>query len=488
MKHKNFAKGIATCLTLAMIIGCIPKTTYSSAEETGNSSETVVPDNATGSAVSTPTPTATTEVTASPTADASATPTATATSTPVDDLLAYKLSAPTLTVRAGANRIRLSWTKVTGAQGYYIYGRTASEAAYTLMDTVKSGATTEYTKTSLTNGVTYYYRIAAYHTVGGTVVESDLSTAVSATPVSVAATSKTAKKYSTKAKFTSSPAYKTYKKMKSALNYSKSFAIPGMKTTNVGGFANTTMVPQGMCLAGSYFLISAYDYKKADYSVIYVVSRSSKSYITTIVLPSKAKVGGLAYDGTNVWVSKGKAVASFPYQVVVDAVNAGTAYTTLSNYRSVVALDSTASFMGYNNGVLWIGTFSQSSSTMKGYSLTNKETLPSLVPSYTMSVPSKTQGITFNSDGTMVLTRSYRTKKANSGYISQIRTYKPSPASASGKVLKNTALKVTTMPPMIEGVAIYGTYTYALFSSSYYKSCKYPVDRVLALKTNKLVE
>lgn len=187
-----------------------------------------------------------------------------------------------------------------------------------------------------------------------------------------------------------------------------------------------------MCLAGSYFLISAYDYKKTDYSVIYVVSRSSKSYITSIILPSKAKVGGLAYDGTNVWVSKGKAVASFPYQVVVDAVNAGTAYT--------------------------------------------------------MSVPGKTQGITFNSDSTMILTRSYRTKKAKSGYISQVRTYKPSPAAASGKVLKNTALKVTTMPPMIEGMAVYGTYTYALFSSGYYKSCKYPVDRVLALKINKLIE
>ena len=144
--------------------------------------------------------------------------------------------------------------------------------------------------------------------------------------------------------------------------------------------------------------------------------------------------------------------------------------------------------MGYNNGVLWVGSFSQSNSMMRGYSLSNKDTIPSLIPSYTMSVPGKTQGITFNSDGTMILTRSYRTKKAKSGYISQVRTYKPSLAAASGKVLKNTALKVTTMPPMIEGMAVYGTYTYALFSSSYYKSCKYPVDRVLALKINKLIE
>ena len=55
-------------------------------------------------------------------------------------------------------------------------------------------------------------------------------------------------------------------------------------------------------------------------------------------------------------------------------------------------------------------------------------------------------------------------------------------------MLKNAALKVTTMPPMVEGLAVYGTYTYALFSSGYYTSCKYPVDRVIAMKTSKLVE
>ncbi len=486
----NFAKGIATCLTLAMILGNLPEVSSVMAETGTPATEAVTPDTSSGSAVNTDTPTTTPTVT--PTETATVTPTATPTVTPTvtPDMSAYRLPATTLKARGGASRVRLSWSKASGAEGYYIYTRTAADAAYTLMATVKDAAATEYTKTSLVNGTTYYYRIAAYRTVNGVVVEGDLSVAVSATPVSVSATSKAAKKYSTKAKFKASPAYKTYKKTKAAMNYNKSFAIPGMKTTNAGGFACTTMVPQGMCLAGSYFLISAYDYKKEDSSVIYVVSRASKSYITTIVLPSKAKVGGLAFDGTNVWVSKGKAVASFPYSVVTDAVNAGTSYTVLNSYRNVCALDSTASYMGYYNGVLWIGSFSQSTSTMKGYKLNNTQTLPSLVPAYTMSVPSKTQGITFSSDGTMILTRSYRTKKAKSGYISQMRTYRPSFAQAngSGKVLKNTALKKTTLPPMSEGVAIYGTYTYVLFSSSYYKSCKYPVDRVLALKTNKLIE
>ena len=483
MKKKTWMKYIAGCLTLALFVTMVPMQAAANTEKQGG---TGTPGTASGGAASIATPTPTATASATPTATASATPAATATVNPT----LYELDAPTVTARGGSNRVMLSWNKVTGASGYYIYSRKSSESVYQQTAVVKGADTVSYLIKSLPQNTTYYYRVAAYCEVSGTQIEGKLSTAVSAKTAAVSATSKGAKKYSTKAAFTKSPAYKTYKKMRSAMNYNKSFAIPGMKTTNVAGFSCTTMVPQGLCLAGSYFLITAYDYKKELNSVVYVVSRSSKSYITTIVLPSKAKVGGIAYDGTNVWISKGKAVASFPYSVVTNAVNAGTSYTELAAYKSVSALDSTASFMGYYNNVLWIGTFRQATSTMKGYQVNNKATLPSLSPAYTMDVPSKTQGITFDSAGTMILTRSYRTKKAKSGYISQLRTYKPSFASpkSNGKVLKNTAMKVTTMPPMVKGAAVYGTYTYALFSSSYYKSCKYPVDRVIAMKESKLVE
>lgn len=190
----------------------------------------------------------------------------------------------------------------------------------------------------------------------------------------------------------------------------------------------------------------------------------------------------------NVWVSKGTSVASFPYTVITDAVNGGSSYTELAAYNSVHKVNGTASFMGYYNGTLWVGSFKQTSSSMVGYTV-GKTTVPTLSAKYTMAVPAKTQGITFNSDGTLLLTRSYRTAKSKSGYISQIRTYIPSYSAvgASGNIKKNTARAVTTLPPMVEGVAVYGTYTYTLFSSTYYKSCKYPMDRVIAMKTNKLL-
>lgn len=469
MRKKTTAKAMAMCLTLAMVVGALPQTGMPkarAAETTGTTQSDGDSQVASGGGITvTPTP------------------------TPEADLEQYKPAAPTIELRGGSKRVRVTWKKVDGADGYYIYSRPSTDSAYTKTDTISDGTVTTYDKKSLLQNTTYYFRMTAYKNVNGTIVESDLSAATSAKTAAVSATSKTAKKYSTKTSFTKSPAYKTYKKMRTYMSYTRSFAIPGMKTTNVAGFQCTSMVPQAICHAGSYLLISAYDSKGVDYSVIYVVSKAAKSYVTTIVLPSKAKVGGMAYDGMNIWISKGTSVASFPYSVVTDAVNSGASYKTLANYSTVSKVNGTASYMGYYNNVLWVGSFSQSSSTMYGYSIADKTKAPSLQQTYTMTVPSKTQGITFDSDGKMILTRSYRTKKAKSGYISQIRTYYPSYSNAgtTGKVLKNTALAVTTMPPMVEGVAIYGTYTYALFSSSHYTSCKYPVDRVIALKTSKLI-
>ncbi len=420
----------------------------------------------------------------------SAAPTVTPSSTPVADYSAYKPAVPTVSARGGSKRVRLTWNAVANADGYYIYSRPSTSSAYQKTDTVAGKDVTEYVKKSLTQGVTYYFRVSAYTVVNKTIVEGDLSAAVSATTASVAKTSTAAKKYKTKENFQKSPAYTTYKKMKSYMKYSKSFAIPGMKNTNVAGFANTSMVPQGICLAGSYLLISAYDYNGTDYSVIYVVNKSAKTYVTSIVLPSKAKVGGLAYDGKNVWVSKGSSVGCFPYSVVTSAATSGSAFTELKAYTSICKVDTTAGFLGYYDGILWVGkTNNSAKSTMYGYSISNSATLPSLQQTYTMTVPSKTQGITFESDGTLILSRSYRTKKSKSGYISKIKTFSPSynTAVTGGQIKKNSAREVTTMPPMVQGVAIYGSYTYTLFSSSYYSSCKYPVDRVIALKTSNLI-
>ena len=68
-----------------------------------------------------------------------------------------------------------------------------------------------------------------------------------------------------------------------------------------------------MTFAGSYLLVSAYDSKRIDNSVVYVMSRSSKKLLTTVVLPNKTHAGGLAYDGRNLWICQSTYLRSISF-------------------------------------------------------------------------------------------------------------------------------------------------------------------------------
>ena len=74
---------------------------------------------------------------------------------------ATTLSAPSgLTANGGANQITLDWTAVSGASSYTVFwdnttGVSSSSTAIT------SVSTDNYTHSSLDNGTTYYYKVAA---------------------------------------------------------------------------------------------------------------------------------------------------------------------------------------------------------------------------------------------------------------------------------------------------------------------------------------
>jgi endoglucanase len=89
-------------------------------------------------------------------------------------------AAPTeLAATAGNAQVALTWTASSGAASYNVYrGTTAGGEATT---PIATGITsTSYTSTGLTNGTTYYYKVAAVNSAG----TSPLSSEVSATPKS----------------------------------------------------------------------------------------------------------------------------------------------------------------------------------------------------------------------------------------------------------------------------------------------------------------
>jgi fibronectin type 3 domain-containing protein len=81
--------------------------------------------------------------------------------------------------RLSSTSIKLTWSSVTGANGYEIYRSTTSAGTYSLL---KGTTSLYYTNSSLATGRTYYYKLRAYRTVGTTKVYSGWTTIISAKP------------------------------------------------------------------------------------------------------------------------------------------------------------------------------------------------------------------------------------------------------------------------------------------------------------------
>lgn len=75
----------------------------------------------------------------------------------------YYLAAPDLgTPSSTSSGMQVTWSKVTGAKGYWIYRRTSASDSWTRIATVTSGSTTTYVDTSAKEGSSYYYTVRAY--------------------------------------------------------------------------------------------------------------------------------------------------------------------------------------------------------------------------------------------------------------------------------------------------------------------------------------
>ena len=73
---------------------------------------------------------------------------------------AAKLPAPKLTVKlTSSNAVKLTWKKVSGATGYYIYRTDSKKGKYKKIATTKK---TSYKNSKLKSNKTYYYKVAAY--------------------------------------------------------------------------------------------------------------------------------------------------------------------------------------------------------------------------------------------------------------------------------------------------------------------------------------
>lgn len=78
---------------------------------------------------------------------------------------------------ASKNGLKVTWDKVTGATGYYVYRRAQETDAWTQIAKVTSGATVNYVDATPTNGTTYSYAVTAY-SAGATGLQSQATASI----------------------------------------------------------------------------------------------------------------------------------------------------------------------------------------------------------------------------------------------------------------------------------------------------------------------
>lgn len=276
-------------------------------------------------------------------------------------------------------------------------------------------------------------------------------------------------------------------------------AVPGLKNTNVGGKACADMVPQGLCIAGEYLLITAYDAREVNNSVVYVLSNDGEArgdYLATLVLPNINHVGGIAFDGSVVWVaqSSDKTLKGFSYGTLQSAASAGADSVRVEYEVESNLLLKTASSVSYYDGLLWVGTFAEKEqSVLHGYAAETRGAAAVLTAVRSIELPAQTQGVSFvEQNGRTVLLASCSYGRKND---SRLHVYYPdygAPA-ANGQIRLGEAARILTLPPMLEEIVSDAQYTYCLFESAAteystmpFNRCPCPVDRITPLRTAEL--
>lgn len=388
-------------------------------------------------------------------------------------------------VKSGDERAKICWNKVQRSTGYIIY-QVDEAGNYNAIASQEGAANTTYIAENLAMDSTVTFSVSAYRVYGEVTYHGATSAAISQTITGVQPTSDEPLLYKTWKKFKKSETYKKFKQFKKNIIKSKAYVLPGMITTNVSGFNADNMCPQAICFAKNYLLIAAYDLEGIENSVIYIVDKKSKEYITSIVLSNKSHVGGLAFDGNNVWISNGSKVSAITYDSVYNAVASAGDYMEVP-YVATCNVLTKASYMTYHDGKLWVGEYSESASRyVYSYTVSGSRESLQLSQVNRMTVPEKTQGIVFDSAGRMFLSRSCQVGDWLSVYLSVLEVYHPGSADSNGIISIGSAKMQRTMPPMSEGLAISGKHLYINFESAAFTSCNYRIDRIVAYKVKKL--
>ena len=213
--------------------------------------------------------------------------------------------------------------------------------------------------------------------------------------------------------------------MADTLQLGKEILMPGLSYTNRGdGIVSDNMIPQGMCIAGNYALISAYDGNSKANSVVYVVDKQDKKYYTTLNLGMKSHVGAMAYNPSAdvIYICGSSNIYVLSMSKIRTAISSGQDAYNLSSwdYEKVKDVDITPSFLTYYDGKLFVGSFDKtdvSANRMIAYCVEDGSYEKYQID---ISLPLKCQGVAFKEykdDTYLICSSSYGRTNASRLYI-----------------------------------------------------------------------
>lgn len=266
--------------------------------------------------------------------------------------------------------------------------------------------------------------------------------------------------------------------------------IPGMPSTRERDYldnliASETQCLQGFCFTPEYILMTSYAEGSGIPGSLMIFERGSGSYLATLAMKEESHLGGIAFDGENVWIchSNSTTLERIPYEYIREIAQNAPGYcvdvAALSNeYR----IKNTPSCITCYGGRLWVATHTKLfDSRMLSYSYDERTDTLTALGSY--SIPCKVQGIGFDDGGAVYLSTSYG--RNSSSYL---KVY-PSLLSLT-RHPDDPAMKVE-MPPCAEELAVADGSIYVVFESAsrkYFEGTdgkgmsNYPLDKVLEVE------
>ena len=268
--------------------------------------------------------------------------------------------------------------------------------------------------------------------------------------------------------------------------------IPGMPETKENDFLNNyifseAQCPQGICITDEYVLITSYSDDKGSLGELMVFDREDGEYLVTLGMDANSHLGGIAFDGENVWVCNS-------YDTTVERIS----YDFLSlmaTANSKQVIDATGvvdvfdvgnkpSCLTYYGGRLWIATHNiLFRSKMVAYYYDKKDDRLTSLSTYT--IPARVQGVTFDASGKVYLSTSYGRNES-----SYIKCYKSLIALSSRPNRPDITIE---MPPGSEELDSVDKRLYVIFESAGEKylegtdgkgNSPAPIDKILRINTD----